>query len=395
MSGPSNHSDEFDDLPELVPLPFLFDNDSDDNREVLDETQPRHYDIVPHPSAGDVIWECKDKVSFLVSSAVLRLTSRYFKTLLDGNFKEGQVLRTAANPQRVPSGEENSYALRRLFCLLHHQPDPDPHQNLIDLSKIGLGSRVASAARKLREFALVVDYCECSGALSKVTDSMLHEFAVANLRHVVTFQVTADLVSAAYKLENSRYFRLFTKRLLTDHTERFEDADLAVGVPKTRIILELTRQSIEAWKALGARMQQLDTGKCTSHPNPHTGGVRDHLWMQKLNACLLPPLIAWPSRREDGISLRRMLTGIHSLERIQRVSWCAIHGVHIFGSVDQQEFALLCRMTDAEVSGVCLTCLRSPEDGSAMCRCRNDADTVASFSAALFVRRDSFLAKVD
>lgn len=50
-----------------------------DDQEESEEPQPHHFDIVPPNSGGDVIWECKDKVSFLVSSAVLRLTSRYFK----------------------------------------------------------------------------------------------------------------------------------------------------------------------------------------------------------------------------------------------------------------------------------------------------------------------------
>ena len=71
---------------------------SSDGQEELEDLQPPHYDIVPQPSDGDVILECKDKVTFLVSSAVLRLTSKYFRTLLEGKFKEGQVPRSTTNP---------------------------------------------------------------------------------------------------------------------------------------------------------------------------------------------------------------------------------------------------------------------------------------------------------
>jgi len=358
-----------------------------DDQEESEEPQPHHFDIVPPNSGGDVIWECKDKVSFLVSSAVLRLTSRYFKKLLDGEFMEGQVPRSATNPQKIPSGEENPHALHRLFCLLHHQPDPDPDQNLVDLSK----SRAASAARKLRDFAVVVDYFKCSGALSKITDSMLHEFSMPNTRQRMSFQATADLVSAACMLENARYFRLFTKRLLTDHTERFEDSELTVGLLDTNIMLELGRQSTNAWKLLVTVIQQLAVGNCTVYRREHTENVSDHLWMQKLSACLLPPLTAWPTRRENGVSLRHMLSGIYRLERMQRVSWCTRHKAHIFETVDQRDFALLCRTTDVQVSGVCLTCVRSPKDGSVICRCADEADTKASLSTVSFVSKDSFL----
>lgn len=363
----------------------------DDNPEESEETQPHHYDIVPQPSDGDVIWGCKDKVTFLVSYAVLRLSSDYFRKLFDGRFKEGQELRTAANPQKIPSGEEDSYALRRLFCLLHHRPDPDPDQNLMNLS----GTRIASAARKLRDFAMIVDFYECSKALNKVTDSMLHEFSMPTIRDKMSFQATADLVSAAYKLENLRYFRLYTKRLLTDHTEGLEAADLAAGVPDTRIMLELSRQSAIAWKALVSRAQLFGVGNCLAHQHQHTTGVTDPLWMPKLSACVLPPLTVWPRSRENGISLRHMLSGIYRLERMQRVSWCNIHKITIFETVDQQDFALLCKMTDLTVSGVCLICVRSPENGSVICRCGRAAGEEASHGTMDFVRKDSFLVKAE
>jgi hypothetical protein len=95
------------------------------NHEEPEEMQPRHYDIVPRNQDGDVIFGCNGKVSFLVSSAVLRLTSKVFRALLDGKFKEDQELRTAANPQKIPAEVGDSHALHRLFCLLHHQCDPD------------------------------------------------------------------------------------------------------------------------------------------------------------------------------------------------------------------------------------------------------------------------------
>ena len=114
-----------------------------DNRADPVELQARHYDIVPQNSGGDLIFECTDKTSFLVSSAVLRLTSTYFKTLLDGDFREGQVSRSAAYPQRIRlSGEEDSYALHRLLCILHHQRDPDAAEDLTNSPRINPGIRL-------------------------------------------------------------------------------------------------------------------------------------------------------------------------------------------------------------------------------------------------------------
>jgi hypothetical protein len=364
---------------------------SSDNHEELEETQPHHYDIVPQSSDGDVIWQCKDKVTFLVSYAVLRLSSDCFRKLFDGGIKEGQELRTAANPQKIPSGEEDSYALRRLFCLLHHQPDPDPDQTLMNQS----GTRIASAAQKLRNFAMTVDFYECSKALNKATDSMLQGFSMPTIRDKMSFQATADLVSAAYKLKNSRYFRLFTKRLLTDHAEGFEAADMADGVPDTRIMLELSRQSANAWKALASRMQLLGVGNCTAYRHQHTAGVTDPLWMPELSACILPPLKVWPASRENGVSLRHMLSGIYRLERIQRVSWCDMHKTTILETVDQRDFAMLCKMTDLTISGVCLNCVRSPENRSAICRCAVDAANMGFFGTLELVSKDSFLVKAE
>lgn len=115
----------------------------------------------------------------------------------------------------------------------------------------------------------------------------------------------------------------------------------------------------------------------------------------KYGACLLPPLTAWPTRREHGVSLRHISSGIYRLERIQRVSWCTLRKAQIFEFVDQWDFALLCQTTDVQVPGVFLTCVRSPKDESVICRCGDKADTMAPFGTVVFVSKDSFLVKAE
>jgi len=379
MSGLFDFGDESDDPPPLEGD----DNTDDDNGEVPDETQPRHYNIIPQDSGGDVIFECKDKTTFLVSSAVLRLGSDYFKVLFDGAFKEAQATRSAMNPQEIELGEENSSALHYLFCLMHHQPNPNKDQNLEDLTLFYLRKdeardRIASAVRSFRDLAVVVDFYGCSEYLSRALNSLLHEFAMPCIRSKMKFEATVDLTSAAYKLNHPRYYRLFTKRLLTDHIEPLEDAKFAEGLPD--ITIGLRQQSKMAWDRLQEAVRKMSQSRCPVRNFLCSSAGTDRLFGQKLADCLLTPGTAWPMDRKDGIPLRRLLVGIYHLSGVQRVSWCTSHRVHIQENVGPDDFRALCRKIDSDYPhphpgpylGSCLNCQRDAENKIGWCECENN-----------------------
>jgi hypothetical protein len=291
------------------------------------DTHPPHYDIVSPNTDGDVIYECKDQTSFLVSSAVLRLSSGFSKTLLDSSFREGQVSRSPADPQRIELDEENSYALHRLLCLLHHQPDPDIAHHLANLAKNQPREKIVPAARRLQELAVTIDFYRCSERLnrvigSRVFDCLLSDIATPNIRDRMTFTATIHVTSAAYILDNSRHFRLFTKRLVTEFTEPFEDAEFAEEL-HAAIALELSRRSGQAWYQLRINMKRLAHCVCTQITGTtftsHLSGT-DRMFAEKLTYFLLPQRITWPTGSEDGISLRHLLVGMYHLGSIHRAA---------------------------------------------------------------------------
>jgi len=325
MSGLFDFGYESDDPP---PLQNDHGQASDDKGAEPEETQSQHYNIVPQGSGGDVMLECEDETTFLVSSVVLRLGSDYFKISLDGNFKEGQATRSAFNPQKITLGEENSRALHYLLCLMHHQPNPNKAQNLEDLTlgylkKDEIRDTIASAARSFRDLAVKADFYRCSEYLSRTLNSLLHEFAMPCLRSKMKFEATVDLTSAAYKLNSARYYRLFTKRLLTDHNEPFEDAEFAEGLPD--IASHLRHQSKVAWCGLQDAVLKMSQCQCPAGHGFCRSAGTDRLFGQKLADCLLSPGTAWPMDRKDGVPLRLLLVGIYHLGSVQRVSWCTSH----------------------------------------------------------------------
>ena len=320
-----------------------------------------------------------------MSSAVLRLSSKYFRKLFDGRFKEGQVSRSTANPQNIPSEEEDSQALRRLFCSLHYQQDPDTAQNLIHLGENQDKHSIAAAARRLQDLATVIDYHGCHQSLDRVIDSLLNDFATPGIREEMTFTATVSVTSAAYMLASSRYFRLFTRHLVTDYTERFQDADFAEGLPD--IISGLIEQSRQSWYRLKIVVNQLSLCQCTAASVLCVRGGKDRLLVDKLTDCLLPPKTALPSQREDGIALRHLLVGLYGLERMQRVAWCEQHKQQIHDTVGPDEFKRHCREIDnTDALGLCLPCTRKSGGGSAKCKCSdNDKRRLDEW-----VRGDSF-----
>jgi hypothetical protein len=350
-----------------------------ENQEPLAGTPEILHGVDPE---GDVILDLDDGISIRVASAVLRLSSKYFKTRLFEPFGEGQGERSTTKPQRLPLEGWNLDVVHRLFCLLHHQPDLEAALDLCQLDDAALGEEVECAARRLRDLALVAEYLQCSHTLSRISDSLFNDFALPRVRDVIPFQATVDLVATAYVMENPRYFRLFTKRLVTDHTESSEDAELPVGIPDS-IMPELADQSMYAWRALKTAMYGLARFECTA-AHSRCDDATDSLIVQNLTAHLLPSGTPWPELPSEVISLRHLLVGIYNLDRIPRAGWCAAHKARTHDVIGHVAFRQLCEdIDDGYAVGLCRRCVGVPR-----CRCwKSDL----SLSEKRWVSGDSFM----
>lgn len=244
-------------------------------------------------------------------------------------------------------------------------------QHLIHLAENKDQHSIENVARRFQNLTETIDYFDCSKSLGRVIDSLFSDFATPKTRDVMTFTATVHMVSAAYILDNSRYFRLFTKRLLTDYTERFEDATFASRLPD--VVPQLKEQSRQSWYRLEIVMNQLSQCQCRGASVMCLGGGKDRLIVGKLTDCLLSPGIAWPKQRKDGITLRHMLAGLYDLERMQRVAWCREHKQQIHDTVGPNEFRQHCRDIDeTDILGLCLTCTKRLEGGTGQCNCSDD-----------------------
>ena len=265
----------------------------------------------------------------------------------------------------------DSFPLRRLLCLLHHQPEPDMIQDLIHIAENKDHHKIEDAARRFQDLAETIDYFDCSKSLGRVIDSLFSDFATSESRDVMTFTATVHMVSAAYILDNSRYFRLFTKRLLTDYTERFEDAKFASRLPN--VVPQLKEQSRQSWYRLEIVVNKLSQCQCRAASVMCLGGGKDRLIVGKLTDCLLAPNIAWPVQRKDGITLRHILAGLYDLERMQRVAWCKQHEQQVHDTVGPNEFRRHCRDIDeTDVLGLCLTCTKRLRGRIDPCKCSDN-----------------------
>jgi hypothetical protein len=339
---------------------------------------------------GDVILDLDDGVSIRVASAVLRLSSHYFKTRLFGPYGEGKVERSTTKPQRLPLKGWDPDVTHRLFCLMHYQPELEAALEG-QLSGAALGEEVERAARRLRDLALVAEYLQCAHSLTRICDSFFKDFAVQRVRGVIPFQATVDLAATAYIMESHRYFRLFTKSLVTDYTERFEDAELPFSIPD-RMIAELTRQSMHTWVALKNSMHRLDQFQCTA-AYVRCYEATDSLIVQNLTARLLPPGTPWPELRSESISLRHLLVGIYNLDGVPRVGWCATHKGHTHDVISPMAFKHLFQDIDDEYAeGLCRYYVSAPEDGYTGCRCMDVFPRRPSHDIERkWVCRDSFM----
>ena len=352
----------------------------------VDSSGPEHCYIVPD---GDLTLElCKD-FTVSVSSAVLSQASPRLSTSIK------RWLIKPANPSS-PSirklHEEEHYAMYRLLVLLHSRPDPMAHSHprLIDVKDEDLKDVLLRSTDPLLHLAILADKYECCEALNYVSETLLSDFAFPSARDAVDFSQAVQIAAAAYLLQQPRYFRLFTKRLVTDHTEALTTLELPFQIPSEQSLLirtELEKQSSESYAYISERIQLYSSDTCgkngsdCKYPQP-----TDALFLKRLTDSVLTPDDKWPIDRSEEFTLRHLLHGLYHLERLQqRVLWCVHDRVRTYGSVGPEEFVRLCtRIDDLYLPGACLVCTRAGHE----CDCLSSVEYA---NAARWVAKDSFM----
>jgi hypothetical protein len=347
-----------------------------------EEFLPQHHIVDPN---GDLTIETSKGVTFLVSSAVLTQASGPLGDRIKFWRSEPATTKSPINTMHC---DQDPYDIHRFFCLLHRVPDPESGYRLIDRKDDDLKRSVPSATMSLLNLARMTDKYQCHQSLGLISESLLSDFATPHSRDGLNFFWTTQAAAAAYLFRQPRYFRLFTKRLVTDHIE--ESEDFPDDVPKDQrslIEAELAKQSSNSYTLIHNRINDFATDACAKETSCRL--AKDNTLVQRITDSVLSPQEpeeTWPTERSQGISLRLLLHGLYRLDRFQSISRCSNHRARTYGSVGGADFAKICEETDENfVTGLCLECIRSCK----ACDCQ--VDSVPYASALRFVRRDAYL----
>lgn len=143
-----------------------------------------------------------------VSSVILSSASPVFKAMLGPKFLEGQGDRSAQDPKEIALYDDDVAAMVRLCRLLHHQEDmPTAPQDKASL---------AAGAEQLLALTILADKYGCIGSIRPSGGYMLFNAASMPICLDTTMQTYLCLIAAAYMLEDSRHFALFTRRMVLD-----------------------------------------------------------------------------------------------------------------------------------------------------------------------------------
>ena len=170
-------------------------------------TQPSDwYDSVPRPTSpdpipldpqGDVILRVKSPDGstarkFLVSSVVLRLSSKVFARMFESDFREGVELRKGGCPT-VSLEEDDPDAMETVLGLLHHRSDWEPN---------------TLSPRALAVIAVHCDKYDCDHALK----SMVHDwFYYKDLDATSTAEDYGYMFLAAHLFQSSSFAHISKK----------------------------------------------------------------------------------------------------------------------------------------------------------------------------------------
>jgi hypothetical protein len=294
--------------------------------------------------------------------------------------------------------EDEAYTLYRLLHLLHNRPDPGlGGYRLFDVQGLAPHNAVENGAWHLQQLAVLIDKYQCHEALELVAESLLSEFAFPAARDAMGLDQAVQVVTAAYLLQQPRYFQLFTKRLVTDYAVDWTNEgphgfsmDFPSEIPTKQASLmkaELYKQMRDATHQLNDEIQGYTFGRCFKHvdkcsdPKP-----KDPIIVRRITESINVLEKLWPPGWCNRVTLRYVLPRLYRLERVQRWLWCDHHRERTSDSIGPERFVPLCERVDREVlTGLCLECTKAIR----VCEC--EAGSVPHAGALRFVDQDSFL----
>jgi hypothetical protein len=351
-----------------------------------------HENIAPK---GDLIIQFSDTTTVLVSSSTLSQASAPLEATIK-KWRSTHIATTIPTAQEMQMHEADAYTLYRLLRLLHNRPDPGTAEHrMFDIRDLDLRPAVKDGAGHLHQLAILVEKYQCQEALAMTSESLLSEFAFPSARDALGFDQAVQVATAAYLLQQPRYFQLFTKRLATDYDTEWIGFNAKVEFPPsippkqaTLMIAELDRQSTAGYHELHMAVQDFSFGRCVKHaPSCDDPRPKDLLITRRIAESVGFLGNPWPDSSCVGFSLRHLLHGLWHMERIRRVPWCEHHKQRTQDSVGPERFAQLAMRVDRKVlRGLCLDCTKA---GRARCEC--EANSVPHAGAMRFVHRDSFL----
>lgn len=180
----------------------------------------------PQPEAGLF------RVKIRVSSIVMGLASIVFKALFSPTYYEGQAIRelSSSQPKEIVTEDDNPYALGMLCEVLHHAIKPDTAERL--------------PTKNFYDIAILADKYDCFTSLQFFTETVSARFAKHGAYHrshcfkpQCTDGIRYDEILAAYLLDSSEYFALFTSYLVLESqprqhvTERYPVSRLSETLP--------------------------------------------------------------------------------------------------------------------------------------------------------------------
>jgi hypothetical protein len=357
-----------------------------------------HEDIAPD---GDLIIQFSDKTTVRVSSSTLSRTSAPLGAIIKKWFNKHTSGRTAATPLTKEMHEDEAYTLYRLLRLLHNRPDPgSASYRLFDVPGLALPAAVEEGAWHLEQLAILIDKYQCHEALELVAESLLSEFAFPGARDAIGLDQAVQVVTAAYLLQQPRYFQLFTKRLVTDYAVEWEaikpghfTMEFPSQIPTKQASLmkaELYKQMRGVTDQLTIEIEGYSFGRCSKHvdkcsdPQP-----KDLMIVRRVKESINGLESRWPPDWCNRRTLRYVLPRLYRLERVQRWLWCNHHKERTYDSIGPEQFTRLCEEGGKKIlTGLCLECTKA----NRVCEC--EAGSVPHAGALRFVGQDSFLCNI-
>lgn len=167
-----------------------------------------------------------------VCSPILCSASAVFKAMLGPHFSEGQATRSPQNPKEISLPEDDTFAMKRLCRLIHHQSDP--------LESALEEAPAAEVADWLYNLIAVADkYC-CLEAIEGVVKYELSCFATPSVSMALAECDLIKLIATAFIFDSNRYFAYFTRCLALDGIMLY--SNLANDPPLQRLPASLLRK---------------------------------------------------------------------------------------------------------------------------------------------------------